>query len=146
MYDLGVYPIELIPYFTGLDITAYSAKVTRAATGVDETVSLSLDLEGTPAHALISFNAVLPEDCWIYGEDGCIKVPKLHWGSEAILFDRSMKEIEHFSQPEENGMKYEIAEAARCITEEFSTSDIATPEMTLLACRIYDSILGKKKS
>ena len=144
MYDLGVYPIELIPYFTGLDITSYSAKVIRAATGVDETVSLNLDLEGVPAHALITFNAVVPEDCWIYGETGCIKIPRLHWGCEAVLYDPAMNEVERFSRPEENGMRFEIAEAVHCITEGFSTSDIATPEMTLLACRIYDNVLGKR--
>ena len=145
MYDLGVYPIELIPYFTGLDINAYSAKVILAATGVDESISLTLDLEGTPAHAMISFNAALPGDCWIYGENGCIKIPHFHWGSEAVLYGPDMKETEHFSQPEENGMRFEIAEAVHCITEQYSTSDIATPEMTITACRIYDSVLGKKK-
>lgn len=144
MYDLGVYPIELIPYFTGLDITSYSARILRANTGVDETVSLNLDLEGVPAHALITFNAAVPEDCWIYGEHGCIKIPRLHWGSDAVLYTPDMKEAEHFSQPDDNNMRFEIEEAVHCITEGFSTSDIATPEMTLQACRIYDSILGKR--
>ena len=39
-------------------------------------------------------------------------------------------------------LKYEIAEAVHCITEGFISSDIATPEMTVASCRIYDSVLG----
>ena len=142
MFDLGVYAIDLMTYFTGLEISSCSAQVILASTGIDETVSLTLDLEGVPAHSLITFNAAVPEDCWIYGEKGCIKVPHMHWGSEAILFDPRMNEIEHYSRPEPNGMKYEIAEAVHCITEGFISSDIATPEMTVASCRIYDSVLG----
>ena len=141
MYDLGVYAIDLITYFTDLDITSHSAKVIRASTGVDETVSLDLALEGVPANALVTFNAAVPEDCWIYGEKGCIKVPRMHWGSEAILYDPGMKELEHFSRPDPNGMRFEIEEAVYCITEGFSSSNTATPEMTITSSRIYDSIL-----
>ncbi len=144
MYDLGVYAIDMMTYFTELDITGYSAKVIRADTGVDETVSLDLDLEGVPANALITFNAAVPEDCFIYGEKGCIRVPRFHWGSDAILLDPSMKEIEHFSKPDENGMRFEIEEAVWCIENEFISSETATPEMTLMSSRIYDSILGTK--
>ena len=144
MYDLGVYAIDLISYFTGKDITGWYGRVVRAQTGVDETVSLNLDLEGIPAHALITFNAAVPEDCYIYGEKGVIRVPRMHWGSDAVLLDPMMNEKERFSQPEENGMRFEIAEAAYCIGNGMCTSETAPPEMTLLSSRIYDDLLGTK--
>ena len=144
MYDLGVYAIDLVTYFTGLDITGWSADVIRAETGIDETVSLNLDLGGVPAHSLITFAAAVPEDCYIYGEKGCIRVPRMHWGSDALLLDPGMNEIERFSQPERYGMRFEIEEVVSCINAGRLTSSIASPEMTLTSSRIYDSILGTK--
>ena len=144
MYDLGVYPIDLLTYFTGLNITGHSATVIRADTGVDETVSLDLSLEGVPAHAFITINAVVPEDCYIYGEKGFIRVPHIHWGNEACLYDENRNEAEKFNQPEEFGLRFEIEEAVNCIKEGMATSEIAPPEMTLLSSRLCDSILGTK--
>ena len=144
LYDLGVYPIDLLTWFSRKQITSYTAKVIWAPTGVDETVSLDLDLEGTPANAMITFNAPMPEDIYLYGEKGVIKVPRAHWGGDALLLDPGMKEIDRFSQPERFGMKFEAAEVVRCIGEGKLVSDIASPEMTLASSRMYDRILRGK--
>ncbi|MBR6103109.1 MAG: Gfo/Idh/MocA family oxidoreductase [Ruminococcus sp.] len=141
MYDLGVYPIDLLTWYSGLTITSYTAKVIWSSTGIDETVSLNLDLEGVPANAMITFNAPMPEDIYIYGEKGVIRVPRAHWGGDAMLLDPSMKEIDRFSQPEKYGMKFEAAEVVRCIEDGKLTSAVASPEMTVAACRMYDKIL-----
>lgn len=141
MYDLGVYPIDLLTWFSDKTITSYTSNVIWSDTGIDETVSLNLILEGVPANAMITFNAPMPEDIFIYGEKGVIRVPRAHWGGDAILLDPSMKEIDRFSQPERYGMKFEAAEVVRCIEDGKLSSDIASPEMTVSACRMYDRIL-----
>ena len=141
MYDLGVYPIDLLTWYADKKITDFRARVTYASTGIDETVSLDLDLEGIPANAMITFNAPMPEDIFIYGEKGVIRVPRAHWGGDAILLDPSMKEIDRFSQPEQFGMKFEAAEAVKCIKAGRLTSEIASPEMTIFSARMYDRIL-----
>ncbi|MBR6872702.1 MAG: Gfo/Idh/MocA family oxidoreductase [Ruminococcus sp.] len=144
MFDLGVYAIDLMGYFACRRITDWSGQVLRAESGVDETVSLYLDLDGVPAQALITFNAAVPQDCWICGEKGMIRVPNMHWGSEAFLLDPSGKELERYSKPEENGMRFELMEVVRILGEGAVRSEIASPEMTLLSSRIYDSILTDK--
>lgn len=142
LYDLGIYPIDLLTYYSGLEITGYSAAIQWADTGVDDTVDLTLDLEGVPAHALITFSAPTPEDIFIYGEKGYIQVPKAHWYSEALLFGEDKKLAEKFSESVRYAMFYEAEEAVRCISEGRLVSETASPEMTLRSSRIFDKLLA----
>ena len=146
MYDLGVYPIDLLTWYSGRRISSYTAQIITASTGVDETVSLNMDLEGVPANAMISFNAPMPEDIWLYGTKAAIRVPRAHWGTDAILLDKSMKEIDRVSVPIRYGMKYEIEEVVRCVEEGRLFSDIASPEMTISSSRMYDKLLRGDKA
>lgn len=142
LYDLGIYPIDLMTYYSGLDITGYSAKIRWAETGVDDTVDLTLDLQGVSAHALITFSAPTPEDIFIFGEKGYIHVPKAHWGSEAYLYGEDKKLADKISEGVRYGMLYEAEEAAKCIAEGRLTSDIASPEMTYKSASIFDDLLA----
>lgn len=141
MYDIGVYVIDLLPYFVGQKIMDIQAWIQKAPTGVDESVNLNLQLESCVANGQITFGAIVPEDAYIYGEKGYIRVPKLHWGREAMLYDENQKLIEHFREPDVEGFVYEIREAARCIQEGRQESPVASWEMTRENCRIYERIL-----
>lgn len=141
MYDLGVYVIDLLPYFVNQKIVDMQAWVQKAPTGVDESVNLNLQLENCVANGQIMFGAIVPEDAYIYGEKGYIRVPKLHWGREALLYDEYQHLTEHFHEPEAEGFVYEIREAVRCIQEGQLESPVADWAMTKENCRIYESIL-----
>lgn len=143
MYDLGVYFIDLIPYFVNQRIVDLQAWVQRAETGIDESVNLNLQLERCVANGQIAFGTIMPEDAYLYGERGYIRVPKLHWGRGAELFDEEQTLIERFEEPEPEGFVYEIEEAVRCIEQGRLESDIASWEMTLMNSRIYERVLGE---
>lgn len=143
MYDLGVYFIDLIPYFVDQKIVDLQAWVKRAETGIDESVNLNLQLERCVANGQIAFGSIMPEDAYLYGEWGYIRVPKLHWGRGALLFNQEQELVEQFEEPEEEGFVYEIEEAVRCIGQGRLESDIAGWEMTLTNSRIYERVLGR---
>ncbi len=143
MYDLGVYIIDLLPYFINQKIVDVQAWVERASTGVDEAVNLNLRLERCVANGQIILGAIVPEDAYLYGERGYIRVPKIHWGTEAMLYNEKQELTEHFQEPETEGFVYEIREAVRCMESGRPESGIASWEMTMENCRIYEKVLSE---
>lgn len=143
-YDLGVYLIDMIPYLVNQRIVDTQAWIDWAPTGVDESIQLCMKLETCMAATHATFTAKVPEDVYIYGEKGYIRVPKFHWGHEAILFNRDEEVVEHFKCPVDFAFMYEIEEVVRCIEAGRLTSEIASPEMTLESNRIFDKYLLKK--
>lgn len=143
LFDLGVYLVDMIPYLVNQKIMDTEAWVEWASTGIDETVQLNMKLETCMASTQATFAAKVPEDVYIYGEKGYIRVPKFHWGHEAILLDTEERVVEHFQMPEEFGFVYEVAEVVRCIEAGLTESAIASHEMTLESNRIFDKYLRK---
>lgn len=142
LYDMGVYLIDLLPYFADQKIVDVTATAMLAPTKTDCQINLTMQLENAIASGQATVQAVVPEDAYIYGSKGFIRVPKIHWGNEAILYDEKQNVVEHYIAPEKSSFKYEIIETINCIKEGRLTSDVASPEMTLESSRIYDKILG----
>ncbi len=142
LYDIGVYVIDMIPFFIGKNIIETDATVKWSDTGIDETIQLNMKLEDDIiVNTQISFDAKMPEDVYIYGNNGYLRIPKVHYGRDAYLYDNSDELIEYFEAEERPGFSYEIEEVKRCIEEEKIVSDIAGPDMTFVSSRIYDKYL-----
>lgn len=143
LYDLGVYLIDLLPYFVDQEIAKVQSYVKRAPSGVDETVHIDMRLSGgIMVNGQMSLCAIMPEDAYIYGEKGYIRVPKIHFGTEAMLYDAKGKLAEHFDEPEAAGFVYEIREAVRCINERCLESSVASWKMTLQSSQVYEECLA----
>lgn len=141
LYDLGIYPLELLPYYTNQKITSVQKLVHKHAKGVDDYVSLNLTLEHCYANVQCSFTTKLPEDAYLYGDRGYIRIPKIHFGTDAFLYDLEDQLVESFHGPEENGFLYEIEETVRCIEAGRWESDICPHSMTLEACDLFEQCL-----
>lgn len=147
LYDLGVYPIDLITYYTGQKVQNVQSLIRLSDTGIDETINLDLVLDSCFANLQCSVSTKLPEDLYLYGDNGYIHVPKLHFGNGAYLYDNNDNLVEAFESEEINGFIYEIQEAARCIQMGLPESPIASHSMTLQTSKIYDLCLsGLKRS
>lgn len=145
LYDIGVYPIDMMTYFADSNIVETTGVVKFADTGIDEHVQLTMKLEnGAVATAQISLDAKMPEDVYIYGSKGYIMAPKVHYGWDAFLYDIDGELVEHFTIEERPGFSYEIEEMVRCVEAGKLTSDVASKEMTLTSSRIYDQFLQQK--
>lgn len=145
-YDLGVYLLDLMPYFAGKEYTVEqtSCDILFAPTGVDSTINLNITLPGCLANGQATFDAKVPEDCYVYGSEGYIYIPKIHFGRECIRYDKGGNEVERFADSEPCGFRFEIEEVVRCINEGLLESDVASHEMTLRSSRVYDKFLGSK--
>lgn len=141
LYDLGIYPLEVLPYLVDEKILDMEAFVTRHSTGVDDLVSMNLQLESCIANLQCSFTTKMPEDAYIYGEDGYIRLPKMHFGSRAELYNSADECIDSFDSGEENGFVYEVAEVVRCIENGLLESPICPHQMTIDAARITSEVL-----
>lgn len=141
LYDLGIYPLELLPYYTDQKIIDVQKLVHRHATGVDDFVSLNLTLEHSYANVQCSFTTKLPEDAYLYGDQGYIRIPKIHFGTDAYLYDREDNLVETFTGKEENGFLYEVEETVRCIQSGQWESSICPHSMTLEACELFEQCL-----
>lgn len=143
LYDLGIYPLEILPYLVDEKITDLQFFMKPYSTGVDDIVSINMKLENCFANIQCSFTTKLAEDAYIYGEEGYIRIPKLHYGNQAFLYDHADKIVEHFEGGLENGFIYETQEAIRCIQNGQTESSVCPHEMTTDAARWIDMVLQK---
>lgn len=143
LYDLGVYPLDLIPYYTDQEIREVQSLIKLSDTGIDETISLDVVLDDCFANMQCSIAAKLPEDLYLYGDRGYIRVPKLHFGVDAYLYDLEDQLVERFEGEDINGFIYEIQEAVQCIREGRTESETASHAMTLKSSEIYDICLAE---
>lgn len=146
LLDMGIYLIDLLPYFACQEIKDIKATPMLASTGVDCNLNITMQLDDAIASGQATVQAVVPEDAYVYGSKGYIYIPKIHWGHEAVLYDENQKEVERFSEPGSGSFKYEIIEAIDCIKAGKLESDIASHEMTLATSRIYDKFLNEWKN
>ena len=114
-----------------------------AVTGVDETVNLNLRYGDYLVNAQCSIATKLPEDGYLYGEDGYIVMKYLHLGNTVKLYGKDRKLLEEFVQEDVNGFIYQVEEAIRCIENGELESKIASHQMTLDCCKIFDDCLNQ---
>lgn len=141
MYDLGIYPLEVLPFLVDERILDMDAFVTNYSTGVDDLVSMNLQLETCIANLQCSFTTKMPEDAYIYGEDGYIRLPKIHFGTRVELYNSADECIDSFDSGEVNGFVYEAAEVIRCIENGLLESPVCPHEMTITAARLTSEAL-----
>lgn len=146
LYDLGVYPLDLITYYTDQEIREVQSLIKLSDTGIDESVSLDVVLDSCFANMQCSVSAKMPEDLYIYGDLGYIRVPKLHFGVNAYRYDTEDQLVECFEGEDINGFVYEIQEAVKCIGDGRIESRIASHAMTLKSSEIYDICLKELRA
>lgn len=143
LYDLGVYALELLPYYTNQKIISLQDTVKMHSTGVNDLLNINLELEKSLANIQCSFTTKLPEFACLYGDKGYIKIPKFHIGSSAYIYDLDDNVVEAFEgDATENGFVYEVAEVVSCIEKGQNESSICPLSMTLSTAKIFDEILG----
>lgn len=145
LYDIGVYPIEILTHLIGEPAESVMASLRRhPVTGVDTTASMVLRYPS--ADAVIECSVSCAPRCFfgITGTGGIIEING-HEGTRAVRFDAGRRQIEEFTSefPNGNGFVYEVREVIRCLSAGKLTSDVMTPEATIGCAKLFDQILGK---
>lgn len=144
LYDLAVYPIDLLPWYVDKEILSYQFQK-YDTTEVTDLLNLNLQLEGCLINLQSSFTTKLPEDAWIYGDKGYIHIPKIHYGAKAFLYDLEDNITETYDIPEPNGFRFEIQEVMDCIASGKLESPVCPWSMTELVASIYETITNEKR-
>lgn len=144
LYDIGIYPLELLPYYADQKITQMQFLKKDYSTGVDDIVSLNLQLERCIANIQCSFTTKMPEDAYLYGSDGYIHIPKIHFGNRARLYDLEDRLVEDFHEGLDNGFYYEVCEVISCIEKGQTESSICPLNMTYDNAKLFDHVLRSR--
>lgn len=144
LYDIGIYPMELLPYYADQKITQIQFLKKDYSTGVDDIVSLNLQLERCIANIQCSFTTKMPEDAYLYGSDGYIHIPKIHFGNRARLYDLEDRLVEDFHEGLDNGFYYEVCEVISCIEKGQTESSICPLNMTYDNAKLFDHVLRSR--
>lgn len=144
LYDIGIYPMELLPYYADQKITQMQFLKKDYSTGVDDIVSLNLQLERCIANIQCSFTTKMPEDAYLYGSDGYIHIPKIHFGNRARLYDLEDRLVKDFHEGLDNGFYYEVCEVISCIEKGQTESSICPLNMTYDNAKLFDHVLRSR--
>lgn len=144
LYDLGVYPIELFTYYARRPVQAVEKSVVMHPSGVDDLINVSLDMGGCLANFQCSFTTKLPEFGYVYGDKGYIKIPSLHMGNSAYLYNLNDELVDAYEGDlGENGFIYEVQEVVSCLEAGLKESSICPLSMTLESARVFDEVRGR---
>ena len=142
MYDIGVYPAEIVSYLVGEPIEdCMGVWRPHPVTGVDERAAFIVRYASCDAAIQCLLTSNVREYMIFNGTRGCIELPWSSSGSTARRYDGRRQLAETFELPLGNGFVYEIEETVRCIREGRITSDIMPPEATIQCAELYDKIL-----
>lgn len=140
LLDVGIYTISFASMILGSRPSKITGLAHLGATGVDEQCSAVLGYdEGRMAVLSTAVRTVLPNDAWILGTDGYIRIPEF-W--QANKFELCLQDkTELIENPySSTGYDYEAEEAMRCLRENKLESETMPLDESLEIMRIMDDL------
>jgi predicted dehydrogenase len=142
LLDRGVYCVAWAVDLLGLPGTV-QARADLTGTGVDGHVSAILGYPERQAQALIQASIVAdtPQESWIAGTGGLIRVDRRFW--EPTLLDMRGDDGAHdvwTHATRSRGYEYEIAEAARRVSAGETSSPLLPPAQSVAIMGVMDQI------
>ncbi|XP_066265613.1 trans-1,2-dihydrobenzene-1,2-diol dehydrogenase-like [Branchiostoma lanceolatum] len=145
LLDLGIYPIQFATMvFGGKEPEDITISGHLSDGGVDETVTVVLKYSGNRmATLLCSMSAIVPNEAYVCGTKGSLKIPTFWCPTEVIAPDGTHE----FPLPppekplnfnNSTGMRFEAMEVRRCLQEGLKESPLMTHAMSLQIAGILD--------
>ena len=144
MYDLTVYPIEILMYLINQPIKNVYGDIKWGNTNVDESDNLIIHFETCAASIQTTVKSRIPSPCGIYGTEGYIRLEQTHRAPSVELYNTKFELVDRYDHPIENGFEYEIKEVISCVRTGKLESDIMPLKDTLKCVWIYDQLLLKR--
>lgn len=145
MYDLAVYPFEIVTYLVNQKLIGYKHSIRWLNDEIDENDSLILNFEECDATIQASLHTRIPSPSGFYGTEGFIQMEKTHMASKVSLYDEAFNLVESFESPCENGFEWEIIHVKECVEKGLIESPIMPWKDTLLCAQVFDTCLRKEK-
>ncbi len=142
MYDIGVYPTEIVSYLVGEPIRdCVGLWRAHPVTGVDERASFLLRYDSCDAAIQCMLTSSAKEYTIINGSEGVIELPFGSGGWTVHRYDGRRVLVETFEDRFANGFTFEVEETVRCIREGKLVSDTMPPSATIQCAGVFDRIL-----
>lgn len=139
LYDLAVYPIEIMTHLIPQKLLAVKADIAMGKTGVDVTDNLLLIYDTCRASLQCTAHARIPSPSGFYGSKGYIQMTQTHRCQNCELYDGEFQLVETYSYPIENGFEFEIAEVRDCLKAGKLESETMPHAATLRCLDIFET-------
>lgn len=143
LYDLTVYPIEIVNSLIPQKLVDVRADIVMGETGVDVTNSILLQYETCRASLQTTAYSRVPSPSGLYGSDGYIQMTQTHRCERCELYDGEFRLAESFTYPIDNGFEFEIQEVVDCIKSGKLESNLMPHAATLQCLDIFEKCCGK---
>lgn len=145
LYDLLVYPIEIVTYLLNQPLRGVKADLKFSSTGVDSVNNVLLQFEQCQAGLQCTTHARIPSPSGFYGSKGYIRIEQTHRASVCEMYDSEFCLVERFEAPIQNGFEFEIAEVKKCVEQGKLESDIMPHSATLQCLEIMEECFKQNR-
>ncbi|MEO8612598.1 MAG: Gfo/Idh/MocA family oxidoreductase [Chloroflexota bacterium] len=141
LLDVGIYPISLAYMLFGSPQTI-TTQAALGTTGVDEQSAYLFGYDKGQIALLSSASRTeTPQEAFIMGTEGSIKLPSPWWNASQLILKRASKAEEVIAPPRVgNGYNYEAEEVGRCIRAGKLESETMTLDETRAIMVTMDTI------
>ncbi len=142
LLDIGVYVVSLASMVYGKQPDRVAALADMGATGVDEQTTMAFRYDtGAMAALTCAVRTSTPGAVSIHGTQGNIRIPTPFYDAYAVILNVDGEEPVTIEPDRvENGFKYEIEEAGRCLREGLLESPALPLDETLAIMRTLDAV------
>jgi len=144
-YDLLVYCYELAEFFLGIPEKVENVAVHWAATGVDESETVTLRYPWGLASLSASIGARLDERTVLLGEEGQLHMSRPHYGSDFTLRRADGTEETWRDENTPNGFVYEAMEVMRCVHDGLLESPTVPHDLTIRCAKVFDLLNASRE-
>lgn len=143
LLDIGVYPLALAQIVFGESPESITSTAHFSETGVDVQSGIVMKYAGGACAVLsCSFESSMPQEAVIAGTEGTIRIPDEFSHSDALVLCREGNEKAMTFDRRGIGYYWEAEEAARCIRQGQTESEILPHSESLALMRTMDKIRG----
>ena len=143
LYDLCVYPIEILSFLIPQQLLDVKAEIVIGETGVDISNNLLFIYDTCRASLQCTAHSRVPSPSGFYGTKGYIQMSQTHRCQTCALYDEEFQLVEEYSYPTQNGFEFEIAELRDCLIAGKLESEIMPHAATLHCLDIFERCMSE---
>lgn len=143
LYDIGVYPLEIIPYILSETPHDVTGMIHYDGNGIDDRDVVSLEFSSSFITVNCTIDAAVHTPFVLYGDKGSIAINDTFKAQSVSRYDLDGKLVETFDGSFQNGFEFEIAEALECVSKDLTESPVIPWSDTLWTAGVFDKLLSK---
>lgn len=147
LYDVGIYPITFVTGILSKKPVEINGSAYIGRSGVDEYSALTMKFDNGEIGVMTSgISVMLPQDAFIYGDQGSILVKQFYGSRDCFLYSKSGELVDEFHDEIENGFIHEVSHVIDLLLRGKTESDLIPFEDTLYSSELFSKCMSEWKS